>query len=175
MMIPIFLMALAAHATAPEVTQNVEPRVCTAEPNFVTKERLPLRARTFRLTGTVVAANLDADNFTPFASLALLEEGEPQELSAVMSVQAATPRRFDVTLRRLINNELRERSIIGRLPTAAPVPFVLEVTGDGNAVFRMGRINERVPLNDLRPSAVVFGCSSGTFRFENLQVSGSTG
>jgi len=173
MMIPMLLIALAAQANAQPGTQAVEPRVCSAQPNFVTKERLPLRARTFRLTGTVAAGDLNADDFTPFASLALLEEGEPHELSAVLSVQASTPRRFDLTLRRLINNELRERSILGRVPTGAPVPFALEVTGDGHAVFRMGRVNERVPLNDLQPTAIVFGCSSGTFRFENLQVSGS--
>lgn len=175
MMIPILLTALMAGISAQGAPQSVEARVCTAEPNFVTKERLPLRARTFRLTGTVAAGDLNADNFTPFASLALLEEGEPHELSAVLSVQAATPRRFDLTLRRLINNELRERSILGRVPTGAPVPFTLEVTGDGHALFRMGRVNERVPLNDLQPTAIVFGCSSGTFRFENLQVSGTTG
>lgn len=174
-MIAFFLAAVAALQPAPAAaTQALEARACTAEPNFVTRERVPFLGSSFRFSGTVTAEAFDADDFTPFASLALLDENRPEELSAVLSVQPATRRRFDVTLRRLINNELRERSIVGRVRTGQAVPFALEV-GDGFARFRMGGVNVRVPLNELRPNAIVLGCSSGSFRFDNLVFDGSSG
>ena len=49
--------------------------------------------------------------------LAAAGERPEEELSAVLSVQPATPRRVRRDLRRLINDELRERSVVGRVPT----------------------------------------------------------
>lgn len=149
--------------------QQLDPLNCSAEGNFVTRERLRLVGSTFRLTGRITAGQRRADNFAPRAMISLLQEDRPEEeLSATLSVQPATPRRYDVTLRRLINDELRERSIVGRVPTGEPVPFELQVTAGREAVFRLGRHVSRVPLGELDPSAIVLGCSSGDFHFENL-------
>ena len=74
-----------------------------------------------------------------------------------------------MTLRRLINDELRERSVVGRVPTGEAIAFEVQVTAGREAVFRLGRHVTRVPLRDLDPSAIVLGCSAGDFRFENLQ------
>ncbi len=172
-MITTLILGLAAlQAPTGEAFQQLEPRVCSAEPNFVTKERLPVQGEAFRFTGTMRADSMQPVDFTPFASLALLEMDRPEELSAVMSVQPATRERYDVTLRRHIDNELRERSVVGRIPTAGEVPFEIVVTPGREALFRLGNIEQRVPLKDLRPDAIVLGCSSGNFRFDNLVFDG---
>lgn len=170
-MLSFFLVALAVHSAQAQPVQRLEPIACTAQPNYMTKERLQIQGDTFRFSGTMTAGELRPDNFAPLASIALLQEDRPEELSAVLSVQPATRRRYDVTLRRLINNELRERSIVGRVPTGQSVRFELDVT-PGQAVFRVGDVVSRVPLRDLNPSAIVLGCSSGDFQFENLVFDG---
>ena len=168
-----FLIAAAAlqPAMAP-APQQLAPMTCTAQPNFVTRERLPIDGENFRFSGMMTANSLQSEDFTPFASFALLQAGRPEELSAVMSVQPATQRRYDVTLRRLINNELRERSVIGRV-RSGPVPFEISVTGGREIVFKVGNIVERVPLDGFEPDAIVLGCSSGSFRFDNLVFNGA--
>lgn len=173
-MIASFLAALAAQtvpAPAPAI-QRLERIDCTAQPNYVTKERLPFQGSTFRFSGTVTAGELRPDDFTPLASIALLQQDRPEELSAVLSVQPITRSRYDVTLRRLINNELRERSIIGRVPTGDGVRFEVEVTAGREAVFRLGDIVRRVPLRDLNPDSIVLGCGSGDFQFDDLVFDG---
>ena len=172
MLLSILLATALQGATAP--AQTLEPLACTAQPNYVTKERLPFEGASFRFSGTVTAEAMDAEDFTPFASVALLQQGRPEELSAVMSVQPSTERRYDVTLRRLINNELRERSIIGRVPSGGSVPFELEVTPERMIVFRVGEVVSRVPLGAFQPDAIVLGCASGSFRFDNLVFNGRT-
>ena len=168
-------VAIAALQPAPAPTSNtapqqLEPMNCSATGNFVTRERLRLEGSTFRLTGRIIPGQRRADNFAPRVMISLLQEERPaEELSAVMSVQPATPRRYDVTLRRLINDELRERSLVGRVPTGEPIQFELQVTAGREAVFRLGRHVSRVPLRDLDPNAIVLGCASGDFQFENLQ------
>ena len=172
MLLSVLLATALQGATAP--AQTLEPLACTAQPNYVTKVRLPFEGASFRFSGTVTAEAMDAEDFTPFASVALLQQGRPEELSAVMSVQPSTERRYDVTLRRLINNELRERSIIGRVPSGGSVPFELEVTPERMIVFRVGEVVSRVPLGAFQPDAIVLGCASGSFRFDNLVFSGRT-
>ena len=171
-MLSPMLIAAALQAQAAPPVQALEPLACAAQPNFVTKEQLPFEGASFTFSGTVTAESLQAEDFTPFASVALLQQGRPEELSAVMSVQPSTQRRYDVTLRRLINNELRERSIVGRVPTGGAVPFQLEVTPDRTIVFRLGEVVTRVPLGDFQPDAIVLGCASGSFRFDNLVFRG---
>jgi hypothetical protein len=166
-MLSLMLIAAALQGAAAPPAQQLEPLACTAQPNFVTKERLPFEGATFRFSGTVTADSLQAEDFAPFASVALLQQGRPEELSAVLSVQPATRRRYDVTLRRLINNELRERSIIGRVPTGS-VPFEIEITPDRMIVFRLGEVVQRIPLGNFQPDAIVLGCASGSFQFDNL-------
>ena|SRR5688572_2508524 len=174
MMLPLMLVAAAFQAAAAPPAQNLEALACTAQPNFVTKERLPFEGASFRFSGTVTAEAMELEDFAPFASVALLQQGRPEELSAVMSIQPATQRRYDVTLRRLINNELRERSIIGRTPSGGSVPFELEVTPERMIVFRIGEVVSRVPLGAFQPDAIVLGCASGSFRFDNLVFHGRT-
>jgi hypothetical protein len=170
----LLLTIAAAAALQPAPTagepQRLDPMNCSATGNYITKETLRFAGASFRFSGRITAGQRRADDFAPRAMISLLQEERPEEeLSAVLSVQPATPRRYDVTLRRLINDELRERSVVGRVPTAEPVAFEIQVTGNGEAVFRLGRHVSRVPLGDLRPSAIVIGCSSGDFQFENLQ------
>ena len=172
-MIAIFLAALALQPAVAPGAQRVDRIDCSAQPNFLTKERLPFRGSTFRFSGRMTAGELRPDNFTPLASISLLQSDRPEELSAVLSVQPITRSRYDVTLRRLINNELRERSVVGRVPTRAGVNFEIEVTADREAVFRVGNVVERVPLGDLDPDSIVLGCSSGDFRFDNLVFDGA--
>ena len=167
-MLSVLIIAAALQTPGDTAPQHLAPVSCTAEPNFVTRERYVFQGDSFRFSGTVTAGELDARDFAPFASFSLLEQARPEELSAVLSVQSATERRFDVTLRRLINNELRARSIIGRVPSGQGVPFELVVRPDRTATFRLGNVVERVELDALRPDAVVLACSSGSFRFDNL-------
>lgn len=177
----LLLIAVAASTLQPvpapasaQSLQRLDPMNCSAQGNFVTKERLRFAGATFRFSGRITAGQRRADDFAPRAMISLLQEERPEEeLSAVLSVQPATPRRYDVTLRRLINDELRERSLIGRVPTRESVPFVVEVTPGREAVFRLGATVSRVPLRDLDPSAIVIGCASGDFQFENLQFEGT--
>ncbi|WP_129793440.1 hypothetical protein [Sphingosinicella sp. CPCC 101087] len=167
----LLMLIAAALQTVPTEAQQLEPLACTAQPNFVTRERFPFEGAAFRFSGTVTADSLQPEDFTPFASVALLQQGRPEELSAVLSVQPSTQRRYDVTLRRLINNELRERTIIGRVPTGS-VPFEIEITPDRMIVFRLGEVVRRVPLGDFQPDAIVLGCASGSFQFDNLVFAG---
>ena len=173
-MLSIMLMAAALQASSGPPTQTLEALACTAQPNFVTRERLPFEGASFRFSGTVTAESMNPEDFTPFASVALLQQGRPEELSAVMSIQPATQRRYDITLRRLINNELRERNIIGRAPTGGSLPFEVEVTPQRMIIFRLGDVVHRVPLGDFQPDAIVLGCASGDFRFDNLVFRGRT-
>jgi len=172
-MLIAMLLAAAFQPAAAEPTQRIDPLACTAQPNFVTKERFPLSGSSFRFSGTVTADAMEMEDFTPFASVALLQQGAPEELTAVLSVHPHTRSRYDVTLRRHINNELRERSIVGRVPNGS-VRFELAVTPGRDIVFRLGELERRVPMRDFRPDAIVLGCSSGTFRFDNLTFSGGT-
>jgi hypothetical protein len=173
-MISTLMIAAAVQAAAVPAVQQLESLACTAQPNYVTREQMPFQGQSFRFSGTVTAQQLDAEDYAPFASFALLQQGRPEELSAVMSLQPATQRRFDITLRRMINNELRERSIIGRVPSGGSVPFEIEITPDRSVVFRVGEVVQRVPLGDFRPDAIVLGCASGSFHFDNLVFHGRT-
>ena len=111
------LQPAAAPASA-QAPQRLDPLNCSATGNFVTRERLRFAGATFRFSGRITAGQQRPDDFAPRAMISLLQEERPEEeLSAILSVQPATPRRYDVTLRRLINDELRERSIVGRVPT----------------------------------------------------------
>lgn len=166
-MLTPLILAAALQAAAP-AAQTLQPLACAAQPNFVTKERLPFEGGSFRFSGTVTPEEMRAVDFAPYASIALLQQGRPEELSAVMSIQPSTQRRVDVTLRRLVNEELRERSIIGRVPNQGSIPFEVEVTPARDIVFRLGDVVRRVPLDGFRPDAIVLGCSSGNFRFDNL-------
>ena len=168
-MLTLMLIAAALQAPAAPASQTLAPLACTAQPNFVTRERLPFEgSASFHFSGTVTAEAMEGEDFVPFASVALLQQGRPEELSAVMSVHPWTGRRYDVTLRRLINDELRERTIIGRVPNAGSVPFEIEVTPARMIVFRLGEVVSHVPLGSFRPDAIVLGCASGSFRFDNL-------
>ena len=172
-MIALFLAALALQPASAQPPQHLDRIDCSAQPNFLTKERLPFRGSTFRFSGRMTAGELRPDDFTPLASISLLQSDRPEELSAVLSVQPITRSRYDVTLRRLINNELRERSIVGRVPTREGVDFQVEVTAGREAIFRLGNVVQRVPLNDLNPDSIVLGCSSGDFQFDNLVFDGA--
>jgi len=173
----LLIMAAAAivqPAAAPaQGPQSLAPMNCSAAGNFVTRERLRFAGSAFRFSGRITAGQRRADDFAPRAMISLLQEDQPaEELSAVLSVQPASPSRYYVTVRRLINDELRERNIVGRVPTGEAVPFVVEVTAGREAVFRLGETVSRMPLRDLDPSAIVLGCASGDFQFENLQFEG---
>ena len=149
--------------------QRLAPLNCSAAGNVVTTERLRFGSGTFRFSGQITAGARRADDFAPRAMISLLQEDDPtEELSAVLSRQPAR-RRYDFTMRRLINQELRERSIVGRVPTEEPVQFEVEVTAGREAIFRLGRTVSRMPLRDLDPSAIVLGCGSGDFQFDNLR------
>jgi hypothetical protein len=39
-------------------------------------------------------------------------------------------------------------------------------------VFRLGEVVSRIPLGDFQPDAIVLGCASGSFRFDNLVFRG---
>jgi curli biogenesis system outer membrane secretion channel CsgG len=173
-MIDILLAAFALQATQAG-PQQVEPMACTAEANQVTRQRIPFQGQAFRFTGTVAMGDLQADKYTPFALVSLLQTEQPHELSAVLTTHPATRKRFDVILRRLINEELRERSVLGRTPAGQAVPFRLEVTADRMAVFKFGKIDTRLPLGDFRPDAIVLGCSSGSFQFRDMKFNGNSG
>lgn len=171
----LFLIMVAASALqatpATGEPQRLDPLNCSAAGNVVTSERLRFGSggARFRFSGQIVAGARRADDFAPRAMISLLQEDDPsEELSAVLSVQPAR-RNYDVTVRRLINEELRERSIVGHVRANEPVPFEIEVTAGREAVFRLGRMVSRVPLRDLDPSAIVLGCGSGDFQFENLR------
>ncbi len=175
----MLLLIMAAAATLQPAAvpasgpQRLDPMNCSAAGNYVTTERLRFAGAAFRFSGRITAGPRRADDFAPRAMISLLQEERPEEeLSAVLSVQPASPRRYYVTLRRLINDELRERDIVGRVPTGEAVPFEIEVTPGREAVFRLGAIVSRVPLRDLEPSAIVLGCASGDFQFDNLQFQG---
>lgn len=170
----LLTMAAAAALQPASGPQILDPLNCSAPGNNVTSERLRFAGASFRFSGRITAGQRRADDFAPRAMISLLQEERPEEeLSAVLSVQPATPRRYDVTLRRLINDELRERSVVGRVPTRESVPFVVEVTAGREAVFRLGAHESRVPLGDLDPSAIVLSCASGDFQFENLEFQGA--
>ena len=49
---------------------------------------------------------------------------------------------------------------------------MVEVTAGREAVFRLGWTVSRMPLRDLDPSAIVLGCASGDFQFDNLRFEG---
>lgn len=174
-MLSILMTALIAQASQVPAVQRLEPLACTAEANQVTRQRIPFQGQAFRFTGTIAMGETQPDKYTPFASVALLETGRPEELAAVLTTHPATSKRFDVILRRLINEELRERSVLGRTPGGQPVPFRLEVTSDRMAVFKFGKIDTRLPLGDFRPNAIVLGCSSGSFQFEDMKFNGNSG
>ena len=91
----------------------------------------------------------------------------PEELSIFLAVRAANEARYDVTQRRVVGGELRERQVLGRVPSRENVDFEIEVAGD-QATFRIGELRTTVPLNGLRPTAVDLSCASGAFQFENL-------
>lgn len=168
-MLLLTMAAAVALQPASEI-QSFDPLNCSAAGNNITSERFRFAGAAFRFSGRIVAGRRRADDFAPRAMISLLQEERPEhELSAVLSVQPASPARYDVTMRRLINDELRERNIVGRVPTSEPVAFELQLSGNGEATFRFGRHLSRVRLGELAPSAIVLGCGSGDFQFENLR------
>ena len=53
--------------------------------------------------------------------------------------------------------------------------FELAVTRIAKCCFVSATSSSDLPLRDFKPDAIVLGCSSGSFRFDNLVFSGAAG
>ena len=91
----LLTMAAAAALQLPAPSarpQSLDPLNCSAAGNYVTNERLRFAGATFRFSGRITAGQRRADDFAPRAMISLLQEERPaEELSAVLSVQPASP------------------------------------------------------------------------------------
>ena len=165
------LTALALQPAPAAIEQTIAPRTCVAEPNEVHRDRVQFQASTFRFAGRVTVDQLRGEQFVPAAVVNLAGASPPEELAIYLAIRPGTPQRYDVTLRRSVAGELRERSVLGYLPTAQGVDFSIDVAGN-EAALRFGDLNATVPLRSLRPTSIDLACGSGSFRFENLEFSG---
>lgn len=161
----LFLAALALQAPAAGTPQAIAPRACTAAPNQVSTERLQFTSTAFRFSGRIGPAEGRSDDYVPAAVITLTGGTPLHELSIFLAERNGS--RYDVTQRRVVGGEMRERQVLGAVRSQESVDFEIEVAGD-QATFRVGDLRSTVPLNGLQPTSVDMSCASGVFRFENL-------
>ena len=163
----LFLAALALQPDATGVPRPVAPRLCTTEADQVATERLQIDVSTFRFSGRLTSTERRPGRHVPAAIITLSGNTPREEVSIYLAIRPATDRRYDVTQRRLVGGELRERQVLGHIPSGEAVDFGIEIAGD-QVHFRAGELRSTVPLRGLRPNAIELSCGSGAFRFDDM-------